>query len=107
MYTQRTIKLNIQSKEEKIFNALCLGISDYFTKSGNKEAVLGLSGGIDSSLTAAIAVNAIGDNVHGVLMPSKFSSEHSIEDAIVLAKNLEMHYEIIPIQNSVDSIISL
>ena len=107
MYTQSTIKLNIQSKEEKIFNALCLGISDYFAKTGNKEAVLGLSGGIDSALTAAIAVNAIGSkNVHGVLMPSKFSSKHSIKDAIALAKNLEMDYEIIPIQNSVDSIIS-
>ena len=106
IYTQSTIKLNIQSKEEKIFNALCLGISDYFSKTGNKDAVLGLSGGIDSALTAAIAVNAIGsENVHGVLMPSKFSSKHSIEDAIALAKNLDMHYEVIPIQNSVDSII--
>ena len=67
---------------------------------------MGLSGGIDSALTAAIAVNAIGsENVHGILMPSKFSSKHSNEDAIALAKNLEMHYEIIPIQNSVDSVI--
>ena len=84
---QRTVKLNIQSKEEKIFNALCLGISDYFEKTGNKEAVLGVSGGIDSALTAAIAVNAIGSkNVHGILMPSKFSSKHSIEDANSFSK---------------------
>ena len=56
-----------------------LVFSDYFAKTGNKDAVLGLSGGIDSALTAAIAVKAISsENVHGVLMPSKFSSKHSI-----------------------------
>ena len=75
---QEPIELNVLQREEKIYNALVLGVKDYFTKTGHTEAVLGLSGGIDSSLTACIAVDALGsDNVHGVSMPSKYSSEHS------------------------------
>ena len=101
-----SIKLKIQKREEKIFNALCLGVSDYFYKTGNSESVLGLSGGIDSALTAAIACEALGSkNVHGILMPSKFSSEHSIKDAKLLAENLGMDYRNISIQNSVDTML--
>ncbi|MFZ4585286.1 MAG: NAD+ synthase [Acidimicrobiia bacterium] len=73
----------------EVYEALVLGTRDYVRKNGFGKVVLGLSGGIDSSLVAAVAVDALGaDNVVGVLMPSRFSSEHSVEDAQVLARNL-------------------
>ena len=98
-----SINLKIQKREEQIFNALSLGVSDYFYKTGYKEAVLGLSGGIDSALTAAIVTNALGArNVHGILLPSKFSSKNSIIDAEALANNLNINYKNISIQKSVD-----
>lgn len=86
------------NREEEMLRALILGVRDYFRKSGFKSAVVGLSGGIDSSLTAVIAVEALGrENVRGVLMPSRYSSKASIEDAVKLAGNLGISYEIIPI----------
>lgn len=92
---------------EKIHDALVLGISDYFKKSGLKQAILGLSGGIDSAVTLVLAAQALGsENVRVLLMPSKYSSDHSVNDALKLAENLNVHYEIIPIQNSVDAVIS-
>ena len=95
------------SDDEKKYRALCLGVSDYFQKSGFKKAILGLSGGIDSALTAAIAVEALGnDNVIGVSMPSKFSSDHSKSDAKKLAENLGIRFEVIPINKSYERIIS-
>ncbi len=88
---------------EKIHDALVLGIRDYFQKMGFKRATLGLSGGIDSAVTVVLAVRALGaENVRVLLMPSKYSSDHSIEDARVLAKNLNIQYEIINIQSAVD-----
>jgi len=88
---------------EKIYNALVVGIRDYFHKMGFKQAVLGLSGGIDSALTAALAVKALGpENVRGVLMPSKYSSQHSVDDARELAENLGIRYDIVEIQPAVD-----
>lgn len=85
--------------EEKIFHALVLGLRDYVHKCGFKSAVLGLSGGIDSALTAAIAVEALGrENVRGVSLPSQFSSSGSLEDARLLAKNLGIAYDVIPIE---------
>tara|TARA_B100001115_G_scaffold5673_1_gene4288 strand:- start:583 stop:1434 length:852 start_codon:yes stop_codon:yes gene_type:complete len=91
-------------REESIFNALTLGVKDYFSKTGHNKAVIGLSGGIDSSLTACIAVKALGsDNVYGVSMPSKFSSDHSISDAKKLANNLQIDFRKIPINSIVDS----
>ena len=85
--------------EEKIYKALVLGLRDYLHKCGFKSAVLGLSGGIDSALTAVIAAEALGrDNVRGVLLPSEFSSQGSIEDARKLAANLGIQYDLIPIQ---------
>ncbi len=82
----------------EIWNALVLGVQDYGKKCGFKKVVLGLSGGIDSALVAAIATEALGNtNVLGVLMPSPYSSDHSISDALELAKNLEISTEIIPI----------
>ena len=98
---------NLQPKTEyieKIYRALVLGIRDYFTKMGFKKATLGLSGGIDSALVLVLAVEALGkENVRVLLMPSRYSSDHSIGDALQLARNLDIQYEIIPIQPMVDS----
>jgi NAD+ synthase (glutamine-hydrolysing) len=85
-------------EEEEVFQALSLGVKDYFRKTGHEQAVVGLSGGIDSALTATIAQNALGaKNVIGISMPSIYSSDHSIEDAKTLAKNLGIGFQIIPI----------
>ena len=79
-------------------------MKDYFRKTGHKEAVVGLSGGIDSSLTACIAVDALGaENVHGVSMPSKYSSDHSKDDAKTLAEHLGIDYRVIPIESPVQA----
>ncbi len=87
----------------KIHQALILGIRDYFQKMGFNKAILGLSGGIDSALVCALAVEALGkENVRGVLMPSKYSSDHSVADALHLAENLGIQYDTIAIQNMVD-----
>ena len=91
-------------KEESIYKALTLGVKDYFSKTGHSEAVIGLSGGIDSSLTACIAVEALGkENVQGISMPSKFSSAHSITDAELLANNLGIDFREIPINTIIES----
>lgn len=83
---------------EKIYQALVLGIGDYFRKSGFKKATLGLSGGIDSALTLVLAVRALGaENVKVLLMPSQYSSDHSVTDAIDLANKLGVSYEIVSI----------
>jgi len=86
-------------KEEQLFRALSLGIRDYVHKCGFKSVVLGLSGGIDSALTAVLAVDALGsDKVMGVSLPARYSSRGSLTDAEVLAKNLGIRYEVIPIE---------
>ncbi|HIK04830.1 MAG TPA: NAD+ synthase [Trichormus sp. M33_DOE_039] len=86
------------SADEEIWHALVLGVRDYAQKCRFSKVVLGLSGGIDSSLVAAIATAALGkENVLGVLMPSPYSSEHSISDALALAKNLGIQTQTIPI----------
>ncbi|RUT78491.1 NAD+ synthase [Ancylomarina longa] len=85
---------------EKIHDALVLGLKDYFVKTGFTQAILGLSGGIDSAVTLVLAVRALGkENVRVLLLPSEFSSDHSIKDAVELAENLGIQYEIVPIQN--------
>ncbi|HUN80750.1 MAG TPA: NAD+ synthase [Phycisphaerae bacterium] len=85
---------------ESVWKALVLGTRDYVRKCGFRDVVLGLSGGIDSALTACIAVEAVGaDHVHGVAMPSRYSSDHSIEDARILAANLGIEFRIAPIQS--------
>ena len=95
-----TIELKTAGREQKIYQALVLGVRDYFRKTGYKKAVLGLSGGIDSSLTGCIAVDALGpNNVHGVSMPSRYSSDHSRDDAKTLAKNLGIDYRTISIES--------
>ncbi len=84
-----------------IHDALVLGIRNYFQKLGFQKAIIGLSGGIDSALTAALAAEALGHkHVYNVLLPSEFSSEHSIKDAVELAENLQMPYDIISIEEA-------
>lgn len=89
-----------------LYEAACLGLRDYFHKNGYTKACLGLSGGIDSSVVACIAAEALGrENVRAVLMPSRFSSDHSVEDAKTLAENLGIEYSVIPITEAYDSIL--
>lgn len=93
------VKPGSPSGEEDLYQALCLGTHDYVTKCGFRQVVIGLSGGIDSALTAAVAVGALGrENVMGVLMPGDYSSDHSISDAEALARNLGIDYHTIPIR---------
>jgi NAD+ synthase (glutamine-hydrolysing) len=92
------------SDEEEIWKALVVGLKDYVVKNGFKSVALGLSGGIDSALSATLAVDALGKEcVYGLLMPSKYSSTHSITDAKELAENLGIGYEIIEIAEIVNS----
>ena len=89
--------------EAQIYEALILGIKDYFQKSGFTKALLGLSGGIDSALVLALAADALGaENVLAVLLPSKYSSDHSITDAEILVKNLGCQSLVLPISNVVN-----
>src|ERR1700758_593435 len=88
-----------QSSEEEIYRALVLGVRDYFLKCGFKTAVLGLSGGIDSAVTAVIAAEALGrENVTAVSMPSQYSSQGSLDDAAALADNLGIQRHVLPIK---------
>jgi NAD+ synthetase len=90
---------NFPKREAQIFSALSLGIRDYVRKCGFKSVILGLSGGIDSALTAVLAVDALGkENVLGVAMPARYSSEGSRTDAESLAKNLGIRFELLPIE---------
>ncbi len=90
------------TKEEEIFGTLTLGTRDFVRKQGHEKVVIGLSGGIDSSIVAVIAANALGaKNVLGVAMPSKISSSHSLEDAEMLAKNLRIDFVVMEIEESV------
>ncbi len=82
-----------------IYKALTTGIRDYFRKSGFSKCILGLSGGMDSAICLCLAADALGkDNVRAVLMPSRYSSEHSVTDSVDLALNLGIHYDIINIE---------
>ena len=84
---------------EQVYQALVLGVKDYFNKMGFTKAIIGSSGGIDSAVTLAIACEALGkENVHAVLMPSPYSTDHSINDAVALSQNLDNKYDIIPIK---------
>tara|TARA_Y100000385_G_scaffold191058_1_gene197555 strand:- start:2425 stop:4062 length:1638 start_codon:yes stop_codon:yes gene_type:complete len=88
-----------------IHDALLMGIKDYFGKMGFKKAVIGSSGGIDSAVVHALAAKALGgDNVRAIMMPSKYSSEGSINDAVALAENLNSPYRIISIEQTVESL---
>jgi NAD+ synthase (glutamine-hydrolysing) len=89
---------------EEVWRALVLGLRDFIDKNGMPSVVLGLSGGIDSALVAALAVDALGaDRVYGVGLPSKWSSEHSLSDAEDAASRLGLHYSVVPIAPMVDA----
>jgi NAD+ synthase (glutamine-hydrolysing) len=89
-----------------IHDALVMGVRDYFQKLGFSKAMLGLSGGIDSAVTLVLAARALGpENVRVLLMPSQYSSDHSVSDAEVLAKNLGVRYDIVPIKDIYESFI--
>jgi NAD+ synthetase len=95
----------VMADEERIYRALTLGLRDYLHKCGFKSAVLGLSGGIDSALTAVIAVEALGpENVRGISLPSQFSSQGSLDDAQALAANVGIQYDVIPIQTAFEAV---
>lgn len=99
------IETEIASESEEIHGALVLGVRDYFRKTGFKTAILGLSGGIDSAVVAALAVEALGvENVTGVAMPSQYSSQGSLDDAYALAKNLGIQCLTLPIKGAFDVI---
>lgn len=92
------------SNEAEMWQALVMGLRDYVGKNGFRSVVLGLSGGIDSALVAAIAIDALGaERVNGVAMPSKYSSNHSVEDAQALADATGIHFRITPIAPMVDA----
>jgi NAD+ synthase (glutamine-hydrolysing) len=94
----------ISETEEDIYQALIIGIQDYFYKQGFKKAILGLSGGIDSALVTVLAAHALGsENVKVLMMPSSFSSEHSITDSEILVQQLGVQSEIVPIKAIYDS----
>ena len=90
--------------EEEIWNAIVVGLRDYVRKNGFKSVLVGLSGGIDSALVAALAIDALGsDQVHAVAMPSKYSSEHSIADAKEMAERTSIGFRVVEIQSMVDA----
>ncbi|CAG0980048.1 MAG: NAD+ synthase [Bacteroidetes bacterium] len=92
------------SEIENRYNALKVGVKDFFSKNNFRQAILGLSGGIDSALTLAIAADALGaENITAVLMPSKYSSEHSLSDSEKLLQHIPCKKIILPIQTAVDS----
>ena len=91
--------------EEECYKALVLGLRDYAQKCGFSKACLGLSGGIDSALTAVIAVDALGaENVHGLTMPSEYSSSGSVDHSVELANNLNMRCDTVPIKDAFESV---
>ena len=95
----KEFSLNYENDLERTYKAVILAIKDYFSKNGFKQAVLGLSGGLDSTICAVLLADALGPkNVLGVSMPSKLSSQGSKDDAYKLAKNLGINYIIAPIE---------
>ena len=89
----------LEGEDEEVYDALVLGLADYFRKNGFTDAVIGLSGGIDSALTAAVAADALGaGHVHGVLLPSRYSSPGSVSDAEALCANLGIECRTLPIE---------
>lgn len=103
----KPIETTDPDKYQLIYDALVCGIKDFFEKQQFKKAVLGLSGGVDSALVLCLAVAALGkENVYAVLLPSPYSTEHSISDSLELVKNLSCPHTIIPIENSFNEILS-
>lgn len=94
-------KIPEQNKTYNVYRAIKLGLGDFFVKNGFKTACLGLSGGIDSAVVLSMAAETLGpENIRVLLMPSQFSSDHSVEDARELAENLGVEYQIVPINET-------
>ncbi len=102
---EEEIKVINYPKAELVYQALIVGIKEYFAQNGKTKAVIGLSGGIDSALVATLCVKALGaKNVHGILLPSMYSTNHSVDDAKKLSENLQITYDIVPIKDGYDSL---
>ncbi len=98
------IKIPYQNKTANVYNAIKLGLGDYFRKNGFTKAALGLSGGIDSAVVLALAAEVLGaENVRVMMLPSVYSSDHSVDDARRLAENLGVQYDIVPISATYDA----
>lgn len=102
---KKTTVILSENQLEFVYQGLLLGIRDYFRKMNFRQAVIASSGGLDSALTLALAVDALGkENVHALLMPSEFSSSHSVDDAVELSKNYGTTYDILPIKEMYSTI---
>lgn len=100
LFKSAGVELRKFDTTESIFHAITLGLRDYFAKMNFKKAVLGLSGGIDSAVVLALAVNALGsENVHSILMPTCYSTSHSVDDSLEMLKRTKSSYNIIPIED--------
>ncbi|MFI3267055.1 MAG: NAD+ synthase [Rikenellaceae bacterium] len=96
--TMPAIELEYQNKTHNVYKAIKLGLGDYFRKNGFTKACIGISGGIDSAVVASMATEVLGkENVFGVMMPSQYSTDHSVDDATVLASNLGIQTALVPI----------
>lgn len=101
-----TVPSSHETRTRMLYQAACLGVRDFFSKNGYTKACVGLSGGIDSAIVAVIAAQALGrENVRALLMPSPFSSDHSVEDARELAERLGIAYDVIPITSIYQSVV--
>lgn len=95
-----------KDRTRMVYSAAVCGLRDYFQKNGYKKAAIGLSGGIDSAVVACLAVDALGrENVKVLMMPSQFSSDHSVVDAQALAENLKIEYDVVPITEAYRSVV--
>jgi len=104
VHNPKTHDLELLVKEEELFKGLTLGLRDYFRKNHLRKAILGVSGGIDSALTAAIATEALGpENVKGLALPSQFNSSHAYTDAKHLAEKLMIDFDVVPIKGMYDA----
>jgi NAD+ synthase (glutamine-hydrolysing) len=103
--TEQSVPVPPQNKTANVFNAMKMGLADYFSKNGFSRACLGMSGGIDSAVVAAVAVEALGAaNVRLLMMPSQFSSDHSVNDAVEMAERLGVAYDVVPITEAYKAI---
>ncbi len=104
--TPITAPTSNETRTRMLYEAACCGVRDFFHKNGYTKACIGLSGGIDSAIVAVIAANALGrENVRALLMPSPFSTDHSVEDARILAEQLGIAYDVIPITEIYESVV--